>query len=263
MKILVCVKPILENSENIQINSQGNGIHMTQNAKYRLNRFDAHAVEAAVVIKEQIPGTSIDIVTVGPSFSDTIVKRAMGMGADNGMIIQIEPGLYLPPSTISALLAKIARQRTYDFIFCGMMSEDEMNAQTGQMIAARLNIPVISGVIDVQISDQQIQVIREREGGVREHLVVNRSDIQTMLLTIQAGINQPRYPGLSALLNANSKKLSIINDKEFLSEISQRDQSIRAIHKATKTRQGKYIDGVIDDKVKQFIDIMKERNVLI
>jgi electron transfer flavoprotein beta subunit len=263
MKILVCVKQIPENLKNMQINSLGTGIQMFQNEKYRLNRFDAHAVEAAVVIKEQMPNTSIDIVTVGPSFSDAIVRRAMGMGVDNGLIIQVEPESYLSPSTISALLAKIAAQGEYDLILTGIMSEDEMNGQTGQMVAARLNIPAISGVVHIEISDQTIGVIREREGAIREHLVVNRLDIKGIVLTIQAGINQPRYPGLSALLTANSKELMIIDGKKLLSDICQNDQSIIEIHKAAKIRQGKFIEGSIDEKVKQFLDIMKEKDVII
>jgi len=199
-------------------------------------------------------------VTIGPLFSESIVKRAMGMGADNGIIIKIESGIYLSPTAVSALLAKVASQKTYNLILTGIMSEDEMNAQTGQMLAARLNIPSISGVVDISIVNHEIHLVREREGGIREHIEMNMRETMTILLTIQAGINQPRYPSLSALLKANAKNITIIETDDL---IADNDQSIISINKAEKMRQGRFIEGSIDEKASQFIEIMKERNVLL
>jgi electron transfer flavoprotein beta subunit len=263
MRILVCIKQIPENLEQLQINSQKTLIRIPEKMKFRMNRFDAHAVEAAVQLKEKIVDTTIDIVTVGPASSEAIVKRAMGMGADNGLIIHIESGIYLSPSKISAILAQIASQKHYDIIFTGIMSEDQMNAQTGQMLAARLNIPSISGVVDLQYTNKKLLVVRECEGGIREHLAANIFEMNKgILLTIQAGINEPRYPSISALLKANAKKLFMLDIDELYSEPLSNDQSILTINKAERIRQGVFIKGSIEAKARQFIEIMKERNFL-
>jgi len=262
MNILVCIKQVPENLEQIQINSKGNGIVIHENLKYRMNRFDSNAVEAALIIKENIPDSVVDVVTVGPDFSESIVRRAMGMGADNGFIIKIEPEKYVSPSTTSALLAKMAIPKNYNLILTGIMSEDEMNAQTGQMLAERMGIPSISGVVDIQINNSKLNIKREREGGIRELLEVNMSEIKTILLTIQAGINQPRYPSLSALLRAKNQEIKIFTNY-LNTENYDNDQYIVSIKKAEKMRQGKYLEGSTHEKAKQFIDIMKARNILL
>jgi len=261
MNILVCIKQVPENIAQVKINSKGTGIEIHENIKYRMNRFDSHAVEAALVIKENIPESIVDVVTVGQNSSEAIVRRAMGMGADNGFIIEIESDKYISPSTTSALLAKMAIQKNYNLILTGIMSEDEMNAQTGQMLAERMGILSISGVVDIQINNSKLNIKREREGGIRELLEVNMSEVRTILLTIQAGINQPRYPGLSALLRAKNQGIKIftnyLNTEEF-----DNDQSIVSVKKAEKMRQGKFLEGSIHEKAEQFIEIIKARNIL-
>jgi len=263
MKILVCIKQIPEHMELLQINSQETGIHIPDNMKYRMNRFDEHAVEAAIKLKEQIENTIVDIITVAPEFSSAIVKRAMGMGADNGFIIPVDSKSYYSPSMISSLLASFAKNKQYHLILTGIMSEDEMNAQTGQMLAARLDIAAISGVVGIQFIDDILHIEREREGGIRELLHIKMDDSQTILLTIQAGINKPRYPSLSSLLKANAREITLFKDNEIGSPKKNNDLSIIGIKKAEKLRQGQYLEGTIEEKARQFIDIMKERNFLV
>jgi electron transfer flavoprotein beta subunit len=260
MKILVCIKQVPENMEFLHVNSQGTEVIIPVNMKYRMNRFDTHAVEAAIAIKEQIQETVIDIITVGPESSISIVKRAMGMGADNGFIIPDDSKSYSSPSDISSQLASFARDKQYDLILTGIMSEDEMNAQTGQMLAARLGISSITGIVNIHLMKDKIYLEREREGGIREFLYSNLNKNQTILLTIQAGINTPRYPSLSALLKANNREITIV---QSTSSKEKNDQSIIQIKKSEKLRQGVHLEGSIEDKARKFIDMMKERNVLI
>ncbi len=254
MNILVCVKHIPDHIA--RINPQKNGIEMSDSVKYRMNRFDEYAVEEAVAIKERNPETTIDVVTIGPERAESVVSRAMGMGADNGfMAISDE---YKSPSEISHIIAEIARKSQYDLIFTGIMSEDQMNAQTGQMLAAHLDLASVSGVVSISFINGtgNIRVEREREGGVRESLIVRMPAV----LTIQAGINHPRYPALSAILRANSKKLEIFNHAQGLSE---KDQTVVYVKPSEKLRHGKILQGSTSEKAKQLIEILRERNALI
>ena len=255
MKILVCVKHIPDHIA--RINPQKNGIELSDSVKYRMNRFDEYAVEEAVAIKERTPETTIDVVTIGPERAESVVRRAMGMGADNGFMAITDPDEYKSPSEISRILAEIARKSQYDLIFTGIMSEDQMNAQTGQMLAAHLDIPCVCGVVGISfINAGNIRVEREREGGVRESLIVRMPAV----LTIQSGINQPRYPALSAILRANSKKIELFNHAQRLSE---KDQTVVYVKPSEKLRQGKILQGSTAEKAKQLIEIFKERKALI
>jgi len=263
MRILVCIKQIPENINELDINTSKTNLTIPETMKYRINRFDEHAIEAAISIKEKFSDTLVDIITVGPLSTEGIIKRAMGMGADNGFIVQVDSNTYLSPSTLSSYLATVANLKKYNLILTGIMSEDEMNAQTGQMIAARLKIPSITGVVNIRIIDDKVHIKREREGGIIEDLSVDMINQDQILLTIQAGINSPRYPSLSALLKANSKKIRVFDPVELVSESLKNDQSTIYIKKAEKIRQGKILHGTLEEKAKQFIDIMKERNVLV
>jgi electron transfer flavoprotein beta subunit len=218
-----------------------------------MNRFDEHAIEAAVAIKEQTTDCQIDVVSVAPPSVESILKRAMGMGADNAFIVSIEPETYYSPAHIAGQLAKFAQERCYDLIFTGIMSEDEMNAQTGQMLAAHLHMPSVTGVVAMDMTNK-LSIEREREGGIREKLIAK----MPILLTIQAGINCPRYPSLSALLRAKKKKVQII---EYENQLDN-DQSIIQISPAQKMRKGLILSGSTSEKARQFIDIVTRKGVI-
>jgi electron transfer flavoprotein beta subunit len=254
MNILVCIKQIAELNIAGILSSQTR-LDIPTDTRFRMNRFDEYAIESAVILKEQIEDCTIDVVTVGPESADNILKRAMGMGADNAIRIDINPKNYYSPFSISNLLSKIPRIRSYDLILTGIMSEDEMNAQTGQMLAAQLNMPSVTGVVAIDLNINKLYVEREREGGTKEQLIV----LMPALLTIQAGINQPRYPSLSALLRAKKKDIQII---QIDNNDMDNDQSIMRICPAEKNRKGKTLTGSISQKAREFIEILNEKGVL-
>ncbi len=261
MKILVCIKQVPEHTSAVAVHASGDRVEIPESTKYRINRFDEFAVEAAAQIKESVSGTIVDVVTVGPKSAETVIRRAMGMGADHGMIVDDGFTDNLTPDVISEILARVARRSDYDLVFTGIMSEDEMNAQTGQMLAAGLDIPSAVGVVEISRigSDGDIQVIRERENGVRERLSISTPAV----LTIQGGINRPRYPALSAILRANAKNIDIISDITPAMTDKGNDRSVLRIAPSAKIRRGKILEGSVLQKAEKLITILKERNVLI
>ena len=84
MRILVCVKQVPEAEAQVRIDDTGDWVQIGGAAEFRMNRFDECAVEEAVLIKETCPDTVIDVITMGPERAEAAVRRAMGMGADNG-----------------------------------------------------------------------------------------------------------------------------------------------------------------------------------
>lgn len=261
MKILVCVKQVPEHMAAVTVNAAGNRAEIADSMKYRINRFDEYAVEAAVAIKETYPGTAVDVVTVGPESVETVIRRAMGMGADHGMIVSMDKNVELTPGRVSGIIAKAARREGYDLIFTGIMSEDEMNAQTGQMIAARLGIPSASGIIEISGIEPGggVRTVREREGGIRERIFISTPAV----LTIQAGINRPRYPALSAILRANAKEVDIISGRIPETAGEGHDRATVWMAPSEKIRQGKVIEGTPSEKAEQLMTLLNERNVLI
>jgi len=209
MKILVCVKQVPD-IERIVVRDGPDGMAALDiSGEFRLNRFDEFAVEEAVRIKETMARVHIDAITVGPEPAAQVLKRPMGMGADEGIHLQTSTDKDPGPEAVAAWIATYARPRGYALILCGSMSEDGMHGQVGPMLAARLGLPYATQVIALTPASDPagLSIEREIEGGVREVLEIR----MPALLTIQPGINRPRYPSLSRLLRANRQKLETIS----------------------------------------------------
>ena len=242
MKILVCIK---------QVGNDG-----------QMNRFDAHALEEALLIKEQLTAEAsepitVHVVTAGPAAAADIIRRAFGLGADEGFHIVTKETEFTSSLVTANRLADVARQTSYDLILTGIMSEDMMAAQTGPMLARILRIPCATGVVKTNLnrSENFIEVERERENGRRDVLEIDLP----ALLTIQAGINTPRYPRLSNMLAAGRKEIINI-PAETLSPISEREVCI-GWKEPEKTRAGRRLEGSLSDKAEQLFAILRERDL--
>ena len=260
MRILVCVKevPDLDPEVELKIDQASNWIQEEESSRYMMNRFDEAAVEEALQIKEHIEGVSIDAVTFGPKRSHVVVRRAMGMGVDHGIHIVSNQNGYLNPFLISKCIAEVAGRKRYDLILTGVMAEDTCQGQTGVMIAERLGIPWASSVIREEISGEKKSVLVEREieGGTREELEITLP----CLLTIQTGINQPRYPALSKVLKARKADLEVYSS-DICTEENEMQQVIN-IGYPSRERQGEVLAGTAHEKAATLIDLLVERSFI-
>jgi len=258
MRILVCVKQVPEAEAQISIDETGDWVMIGGAAEYRMNRFDECAVEEAVLIKEAHADTVVDVITVGPERAEATVRRAIGMGADNGAHILTEGEGYQDAFATAGAIAGYAREKHYDLILTGAMSEDLMQGQVGQLVAAHLDVACISNTIHAELAldGKTIYVEREVEGGSREV-----GDIRLpALLTIQTGINTPRYPALSKLLRANSRDLDIV-EADMAGDVSI-PQALAGVSHPEKMRDAVFLKGSAAEKAEQLVRILKERSLM-
>jgi electron transfer flavoprotein beta subunit len=258
MKILVCIKQVCESESPIQIDDHGRWILTDLITGYKMNRLDEFAVEEAVLLKEAYPGTSIDAITMGPDRSAEVIKRAIGMGADHGVHIITESEDYINPLTIASSIADYARDKHYSIILTGVMSEDQMQGQVGPMIAARLSLPWATAVIRQQMAPdtKSIFVEREIEGGSRDTLQLQLPAV----LTIQSGINKPRYPSLSNLLRANKQKLETFQAGDS-TQPQLRENVVRVTY-PEKSRSGTFLTGTQHEKATRLLRLLREKTLL-
>ncbi len=269
MKILVCVKQVPD-PDHIAITAGEDGqAEIAAISEYRMNRFDEFAVEAAVRIKEErADDTTIDVLTVGPARARDVVKRAMGMGADDGIHLETAADQYISPRRIADCIADWARDKGYSFIVTGAMSEDMMNGQAGPMAAALLEWPCATQVIVARLQPvpgdapaataptaTDIYVEREVEGGSREMLALPLPAV----IAVQTGINEPRYPSLSNLLRANKQDIQTIAAAlPGGAEIRQPDEPAGMVM-PKRMRAGRHLDGTPAQKADQLLSILQEK----
>ena len=257
MRILTCVKQVPDPESIISIDDSKNTIERGA-LRYCINRYDEYAVEEALLIREAVPGTVIEALSVGPGRAEAAVRRAMEMGADNGIHIVTDNDEFLSPYITAALIQKYARSAFYDLILTGIMAEDDMCGQVGPLLAEMLSIPCITSVMQERLSGdfRFIIVEREIEGGARERYEVELP----ALLAVQPGINRPRYPSLSNVLRAKKQAISTIHAD--VNAIAAVHEKIIRLSLPRKERSGIFIEGGTDDKSRALLAILHNKAFL-
>jgi electron transfer flavoprotein beta subunit len=204
MEILVCVKRVPDTAENeIEVNSDGTDIER-DDLVYSVNEWDNYAVEEAIQIKDKVGG-SVTVVSVGDEESEEVVRREMAMGADNGILLSDDAFEGSDGRGIATLLKAAVDKGNYDLILTGAQADDGA-AQVGGMLAAMLDLPYASLVNKIEIiDDKKLKVGREIEGGNQE---MSEIDLPCVL-SIQTGINEPRYVGIRGIRKVASVEIPV------------------------------------------------------
>jgi electron transfer flavoprotein beta subunit len=194
VEILVCVRRVPDTSENeIQLNSAGNDIERDE-LVYSINEPDNYAVEEALQIVARVGG-NVTVATVGSEDDEEVLRREMAMGANHGVMISDEAFSGSDGRGIATILKGFVEKGHYDLILTGVQAEDG-GAQVGGMLAALLDYPFASLVNSIEVLDGgKLTISREIEGGNRE---MNEIDLPCVL-SIQTGINEPRYVGMRGI----------------------------------------------------------------
>jgi electron transfer flavoprotein beta subunit len=194
VEILVCVRRVPDTSENeIELNSSGNDIERDE-LVYSINEPDNYAVEEALQIVARVGG-SVSVVTVGSEEDEEVLRREMAMGATHGILLADPEFSASDGCGIASILKACVQKGNYDLILTGVQAEDGA-AQVGGMLAAMLDYPFASLVTSIEIlADKKLKITREIEGGNRE---LSEIDLPCVL-SIQTGINEPRYVGMKGI----------------------------------------------------------------
>jgi electron transfer flavoprotein beta subunit len=194
MEILVCVRRVPDTSENeIELNSAGNDIERDE-LVYSINEWDNYAVEEALQIVGRVGG-KVTVVTVGDDEDEEILRRQMAMGATRGVLLSDDLFPGSDGRGVAAILKAFVEKGNYELVLTGVQAEDGA-AQVGGMVAALLDYPFASLVNSIEILDSKtLRITREIEGGNKE---INEIDLPCVL-SIQTGINEPRYVGMRGI----------------------------------------------------------------
>jgi electron transfer flavoprotein beta subunit len=192
VEILVCVKRVPDTSEN-EIQLKGNDIDR-DDLVYSINEWDNYAVEEAIQIVDRVGG-NVTVVTIGGEEDEEVLRREMAMGAKHAALISDESFNGSDALGLATILKAFVQKGNYDLILTGVQAEDG-TAQVGGMLAALLDYPFASLVNSIEVlPDKKLKIGREIEGGNRE---INEIELPCVL-SIQTGINEPRYVGMRGI----------------------------------------------------------------
>jgi electron transfer flavoprotein beta subunit len=207
MKILVTVKEVAEVEDEFDID----GLDIdSRYLDYDLNEWDDYAIEAAVQISESADDVEVVTATIGPERSEETIRMALAKGADRALRVwddDLEAAEYLDVNTKADLLAAVVEEEDPDLVLTGVQSADDSYGGTGVALAERVGFEWAAVVnnLDLDADAGVASVRRELEGGVEE-----LTDVELpAVLTIQTGINEPRYASLRGIRQAQRKPLEV------------------------------------------------------
>lgn len=244
MNILVCILRVPDTATKINLGSNGRSID-TKGVKFVMNPYDDFAVEEALLTKKKFGGT-VTVAAVGDEEHIDVLRNCLAMGADKAVHIKGEDypfdAIYMAKN-----FAAYAEKNNFDIIFTGKQSVDFDSYQLGGLIGEMLDIPSISVVTKLDITDTTVTAERDIEGG--------KEVVETTLpcvITTQKGLNTPRYPKLPDIMKAKKKPIEEIEALEADPTIS-----ILSIEKPVRERANK-IFGDSEADIDLVVKLLKE-----
>ena len=209
MHVVICVKQVPDTETKIRV-KDGQVDH--SETKYVVNPYDEYAVEEGLRIKERLGEGKITLASTGPERAKDALKSGLAVGADEAIHLVDEAFEGSDPYATALILSKALQKIDYDIVFCGKQGVDEDHAQVGIILAELLDIPHVSVVTLLEISDDQKSILahREVEGG---HEVVEAP--LPAVITAQKGLNEPRYASIKGIMAVKKKVIPEWNAEEI------------------------------------------------
>ena len=208
MKIIVCVKQVPDTKGGVKFNPDGTldrGAMLTI-----MNPDDKAGLEAALRLKDQY-GAEVTVLTMGLPKAEDVLREAIAMGADNGILVtdRVLGGAdtWATSTTIAGAIRNI---KDYDIIITGRQAIDGDTAQVGPQIAEHLGIPVISYAEGIEVDGDSVIVKRQYED--RHHMLKAKMPV---LITALSELNDPRYMTPGGIFDAYDAEVTVWGRKDL------------------------------------------------
>ena len=202
MKLLVAVKRVVDFNVKVRVKADGTGVE-TANVKMSMNPFDEIAVEEAIRLKEKGVATEIVAVSIGEAKAQETLRTALAMGADRAILVQSDDKV--EPLGVAKILKAICDEEQPSLVILGKQAIDDDNNQTGQMLAALLDLPQATFASKVEVDGGKAKVTREVDAGL-ETLEVTLPAV----ITTDLRLNEPRYLKLPDIMKAKKKPIETV-----------------------------------------------------
>jgi electron transfer flavoprotein beta subunit len=259
MEILVCVKKVPDTTDaEVVLKPDGTGIREDDLAS-GINEWDNYAVEEAIRIKEA-HGGAVTVVTIGSGDSEDVLRRCLAMGADNAVMIDDAPFEGADPYGIARGLRGLVGTGSYDLVLAGAQAGDDGFAMVGPVLAGLLGWPHATLVTSIVLDGTHVNVTRELEGGLDEMLKIELPAV----LTIQTGINEPRYVSIMGIRKVRAKEIPVLEPAAVglaAGEIGEHANLIRRTGLAVPPagKEAEMITGTPAEIARKILEIVKER----
>ncbi len=260
MKILVAVKEVAEAEDEFEID----GLDIDERyLEYDLNEWDDYAIEEAVQIAEAGDDVEVVSVTVGEERTEETIRMALAKGVDRAIRVWDDTLAGADTLDVSAkadILSAVVEAEDPDLVLTGVQANDDGYGATGVSVAEVAGYEWAAVVNDLELDGDTAHVRRELEGGVEE-----LTDVELpAVLTIQTGINEPRYASLRGIRQAQSKPLDVQGLEDLGLDESVVESSVErtAMFEPESESDVVTFEGGADEEAAQLAELLRDKGVV-
>jgi electron transfer flavoprotein beta subunit len=262
LDVVVCVKHVPETAEaELKIDSTGKNIEKT-GLVYDINEWDDYALEEAVRIKEKQGGT-VTVITIGTQDTDSTLRKCLARGADKAIRLTDPKFENSDAYATAKILHSVIKTLHYDLILTGMQAGDDGSAMVGPILAEMLAIPHATMVKKIELATGTAKVNRELEGGLEEQIEIRLP----ALVSVQTGINEPRYVSIMGIRKAMQKEIKVLSLAD--TGLSEADVgpagswiNIERLYVPPVEKQAEFLKGTPDEIATKITAILKSRGLI-
>jgi len=202
MKILVCISKTPDTTAKIAF-AEGNTKFDENGVQWIINPYDEwYSLVRAIEIKEKDPETIIHLVTVGAPDTEPIIRKALALGGDEAIRVNISSN---DSFVVASQIAQVAKEGAYDLILTGKETIDYNSACIGSMLSALLDFTFISLATHLELNGNSAIIKREIEGGEE-----TCEASFPMIVSCQKGMAEQRIPNMRGIMAARTKPLKVV-----------------------------------------------------
>ncbi len=202
MKILVCVTKTPDTTAKIAF-TDNNTKFSQAGVQWIINPYDEwYALVRAIELKEKDPATIIHLITVGAADTEPIIRKALALGGDEAIRVNVENN---DSFYVASQIAAVGKDGGYDLVFTGKETIDYNGSAIGGMVAELLDMPYVSLATRFELSGTTATITREIEGGEEICEVV-----LPVVVSCQKGFAEARIPNMRGIMSARTKPLKVI-----------------------------------------------------
>ena len=243
MNILVCLSSVPDTTSKINFNNNNQEFDLN-GVSFVINPYDEFCLTKAILIKEKNTKTNITVINVGEQMNDSILRKALAIGADKAVRINIKA---THAQIVANALAHYCNDNQFDIIFCGRESIDYNSGIVPGLLAAKMKMPFINGCISLDISENTIETKREIDNGHE----LSKSNLPAVIAGQKGLVEEKelRIPSMRGIMTARSKPLEVL---EYNIKLGQEIKAI--IYDKPKERSECVM--IPDDNVGKLVELL-------
>jgi len=251
MKIGVLIKQVPGGDSPLRVSSDHSWIDETS-VNFETNESDSYALEEGLQLREKKGEGEVVVISMGPDGrTQKIIKEALSKGANRCIHIVEDNARKTDPLQTAIIFAKALKNERFDLILSGLQSLDLGMGQTGVILGELLGMSIATLVMATELTNESIRVKRELESGWFQWVTLPLP----ACLSIQSGLNQPRYPSLKGIMGAKKKEIKPLSKSELFD--GNEHQSITRVYSIQKAKQTEMISGDVNQQISRLVDVMK------